>query len=287
MQLERREAALDGKGTPARGNPHRTRRAAQGEARRGRTRLRHDERGGARAALAGARRRRSARRATASSARYEARGEGRGRPPRPEHPRDDDAAPDERCRHRDDRLRRADPQRRHEGPHHRPRGPQYPRPRVRHRRRPHHRRHAGRRDALGVRPGAPRDRPRRPHEAGAGRPHPPDPHRGGGREGAREVDASIKTAGEQAAIEAGCPGLHPEILRTLGKLQVPHVVRPEPAQARRRDVVHRRHDRRGDRRGRERLPAAAACCTTSARRSTTRSRARTPCSAASWRGATT
>jgi ribonuclease Y len=34
-----------------------------------------------------------------------------------------------------------------------------------------------------------------------------------------EVDASIKTAGEQAAIEAGCPGLHPEILRTLGKLK--------------------------------------------------------------------
>jgi len=34
-----------------------------------------------------------------------------------------------------------------------------------------------------------------------------------------EVDASIKTAGEQAAIEAGCPGLHPEILRTLGRLK--------------------------------------------------------------------
>src|SRR5207244_9773770 len=32
----------------------------------------------------------------------------------------------------------------------------------------------------------------------------------------QEVDASIKTAGEQAAIEAGCPGLHPEILKTLG-----------------------------------------------------------------------
>jgi ribonuclease Y len=34
-----------------------------------------------------------------------------------------------------------------------------------------------------------------------------------------EVEASIKTAGEQAAIEAGCPGLHPEILRTMGKLK--------------------------------------------------------------------
>jgi ribonuclease Y len=34
-----------------------------------------------------------------------------------------------------------------------------------------------------------------------------------------EVEASVKTAGEQAAIEAGCPGLHPEVLRTLGKLK--------------------------------------------------------------------
>jgi ribonuclease Y len=34
-----------------------------------------------------------------------------------------------------------------------------------------------------------------------------------------EVEASVKTAGEQAAIEAGCPGLHPEVLRTLGKLR--------------------------------------------------------------------
>ena len=50
----------------------------------------------------------------------------------------------------------------------------------------------------------------------------------------QEVEASIKTAGEQAAIEAGCPGLHPEILKTLGTPQVPHLVRPEPAQARRR-----------------------------------------------------
>jgi ribonucrease Y len=34
-----------------------------------------------------------------------------------------------------------------------------------------------------------------------------------------EVESSIKTAGEQAAIEAGCPGLHPEILKTLGRLK--------------------------------------------------------------------
>ena len=34
-----------------------------------------------------------------------------------------------------------------------------------------------------------------------------------------EVEAGIKIAGEQAAIEAGCPGLHPEILKTLGRLK--------------------------------------------------------------------
>ncbi|HET6615144.1 MAG TPA: ribonuclease Y [Dehalococcoidia bacterium] len=34
-----------------------------------------------------------------------------------------------------------------------------------------------------------------------------------------EVDQSVKSAGEQAAIEAGCPGLHPEILKTLGRLK--------------------------------------------------------------------
>ncbi|MBL8097141.1 MAG: ribonuclease Y [Anaerolineales bacterium] len=34
----------------------------------------------------------------------------------------------------------------------------------------------------------------------------------------KDVEASIKEAGEQAAFEAGVPGLHPEILRLLGRL---------------------------------------------------------------------
>jgi ribonuclease Y len=34
-----------------------------------------------------------------------------------------------------------------------------------------------------------------------------------------EVDAIVRQAGEAAAIEAGCPGLPPEILRTLGRLK--------------------------------------------------------------------
>ncbi len=35
----------------------------------------------------------------------------------------------------------------------------------------------------------------------------------------KEVDGAIKEAGEEAALEAGCPGLHPEIIRTLGRLK--------------------------------------------------------------------
>jgi ribonuclease Y len=35
----------------------------------------------------------------------------------------------------------------------------------------------------------------------------------------KEVDVSIKEAGEEAIVEASCPGLHPEIVRTLGRLK--------------------------------------------------------------------
>jgi ribonuclease Y len=35
----------------------------------------------------------------------------------------------------------------------------------------------------------------------------------------KEVDAAVKEAGEEAALDAGCPGLHPEIIRTLGRLK--------------------------------------------------------------------
>ena len=35
----------------------------------------------------------------------------------------------------------------------------------------------------------------------------------------QEVEADIKLAGEQAAIDAGCPGLHPELLKILGRLR--------------------------------------------------------------------
>jgi ribonuclease Y len=35
----------------------------------------------------------------------------------------------------------------------------------------------------------------------------------------KEVDAAIKEAGEEAVSEAGCPGLHPEIVKTIGRLK--------------------------------------------------------------------
>ncbi len=35
----------------------------------------------------------------------------------------------------------------------------------------------------------------------------------------REVEQAMQEAGEQAALEAGCPGLHPEILKYLGRLK--------------------------------------------------------------------
>jgi len=34
----------------------------------------------------------------------------------------------------------------------------------------------------------------------------------------KDVDVAIKEAGEEAIVEASCPGLHPEIVRTLGRL---------------------------------------------------------------------
>ena len=128
----------------------------------------------------------------------------------------------------------------------------------RHRRRPHHRRHAGRRDALGVRPGPARDRPGRPDEAGARRPDPPDPHRGGRREGEARGRGQHQDRRRAGGHRSWMPGPAPGDPQDAGPPQVPHIVRPEPDQARRRDVVHRRHDRDGDRRRRQRLPPRRA-----------------------------
>ena len=60
-------------------------------------------------------------------------------------------------------------------------------------------------------------------QAGDRRPHPPDAHRGGGGEGApggrrRHQGRPASRRPSRRAV----PGLHPEILKTLGRLQVPH-----------------------------------------------------------------
>src|SRR3989304_5901601 len=51
-----------------------------------------------------------------------------------------------------------------------------------------------------------------------GRIHPARIEEMGGK-ARKEVDVAVKEAGEEAAVEAGCPGLHPEVIRTLGRLK--------------------------------------------------------------------
>ena len=115
---------------------------------------------------------------------------------------------------------RPPPERRDEGPDHRPRGPQHPRARAGHGRRPHHRRHP--RDRRPVRAStrsAARSRASPLTKLIAdGRIHP-------GRieevvnKARAEVDLVIRQAGEQAAYDAGVPGLPPELVKLLGRLK--------------------------------------------------------------------
>ena len=94
-----------------------------------------------------------------------------------------------------------------------------------------------------------------------------------------EVDLVMRQAGEQAAYDAGVPGLPPEIVRAARPAQVPHELRPERAQPRRRDEPPRGGASPPRSGPTSRSPRWAVSSTTSARRSTTRSRARTPPSA--------
>ena len=87
-----------------------------------------------------------------------------------------------------------------------------------------------------------------------------------------EVDLVIRQAGEAAAYETGVPGLPPEIIKLLGRLQVPHQLRPERAQARRSRPRAWPRSSRARSAPTSRSPRSAACCTTSARPSTTRSK---------------
>ena len=72
---------------------------------------------------------------------------------------------------------------------------------------------------LRLRPRAPRDRPSGAASARHRRPHPPRPHRGGGRQGA-EADRGGDRRGRQAhGHRSGHHGLHPELIRLIGKMK--------------------------------------------------------------------
>ena len=91
-----------------------------------------------------------------------------------------------------------------------------------------------------------------------------------------EVDLVIRQAGEAAAYDTGVPGLPPEIDQAARPAAS---YRTSYGQNVLKHVDRDRAPRRGHRRARSaptsRSPRWAACCTTSARPSTTRSRART------------
>ena len=95
-----------------------------------------------------------------------------------------------------------------------------------------------------------------------------------------EIEVVMRQAGEQAAYDAGVPGLHPELIKLLGRLKY----RTSYGQNVLNHCVEtaRLSGPAGGRDRRQRRPSRrrAACSTTSARRSTTRSRARMPPSAA-------
>ena len=93
--------------------------------------------------------------------------------------------------------------------------------------------------------------------------------------GKAEVEQLCVRAGEDALVELGITEMHPRADRAARAAALPHLLRPERAQAPGRVGAHRR-----DHGGRAAAAdagcsSAARCCTTSARRSPTRSRAAT------------
>ena len=52
-----------------------------------------------------------------------------------------------------------------------------------------------------------------------GRPHPSGPHRGGRRQGAEGTRGQLVELGEQAAYDTGIHGLHPELIKLVGRMR--------------------------------------------------------------------
>ncbi len=74
-----------------------------------------------------------------------------------------------------------------------------------------------------------------------------------------EVDDLIRQAGEQAVFEANCGEFHEELVKILGRLQVPHELRPERPQAHARGrTAGRRHGERARRERQDREARGAA-----------------------------
>jgi ribonucrease Y len=53
-------------------------------------------------------------------------------------------------------------------------------------------------------------------------------------------------AAEEVCYELGVHGIHPEVMKVLGRLKLPHVLRPEPAAARQGSRARRRQHGRRD-----------------------------------------
>ena len=86
-----------------------------------------------------------------------------------------------------------------------------------------------------------------------------------------EVEVLCQRAAEDALLAVGITDLHPELVTLRRPAEVPDVLRPERARPPRRDRAHRPGDGRRARASTRPWSTAARSCTTSARRSPTRS----------------